>query len=168
MDGAPVRVVRSDRRRKTTSARIIDGTIEVRIPAFLSAEQELEVVADLVRRVDRARSAAAGVDLTARAAELSARYALPDAEDVRWVTNQSKRWGSCTPSSRKIRISTRLQRVPEYVLDAVLVHELAHLAVPDHGPAFIDLERRYELWDRAEGFLEAMSLGCAADRYLSD
>jgi hypothetical protein len=39
----------------------------------------------------------------------------------------------------------------------VLIHELAHLEVADHGPRFQALVRRYELAERAEGYLIAMS-----------
>ncbi len=47
--------------------------------------------------------------------------------------------------------------MPEWVLDWVLVHELAHLAVPDHGDRFKALVSRYELGERAEGYLIAKS-----------
>ena len=49
---------------------------------------------------------------------------------VRWVTNQNGRWGSCTPADRTIRISHRIQDMPDWVIDYVLLHELAHLVVP--------------------------------------
>ena len=65
-------------------------------------------------------------------------------------------------------MSWRLQRVPLWVLDAVLVHELAHLVVSDHGPAFRAVEDRYPLRERADGFLEAMGLGLALDCYTAD
>ena len=52
---------------------------------------------------------------------------------VRWVTNQNGRWGSCTPADRTIRISHRIQDMPDWVIDYVLLHELAHLIVPSHN-----------------------------------
>jgi len=48
---------------------------------------------------------------------------------VRWVDNQRSRWGSCTPADRTIRLSRRLQDMPAWVIDYVLVHELVHLHV---------------------------------------
>ena len=42
---------------------------------------------------------------------------------------------------------------PGYVVSAVLVHELAHLRYPDHGPEFQALIRRFPDHDRAEAFL---------------
>ena len=62
---------------------------------------------------------------------------------IRWATNQTKRWGSCTLATREIRISSRLRVAPPWVLDAVIVHELAHLLEPGHSPRFRELESRY-------------------------
>lgn len=70
-----------------------------------------------------------------------------------------KRWGSCTPSQGRIRISERLADVPPWVLDYVLVHELAHLEVPGHGTEFQQLVHRYELTERATGYLIALDEG---------
>lgn len=76
-------------------------------------------------------------ELTERAERLSEQYFSSRARprSVRWVTNQNTRWGSCTPAEGSIRLSHRLQGMPEYVVDYVLLHELAHLLVPGHGPA---------------------------------
>ena len=46
------------------------------------------------------------------------------------------RWGSCTIRSRRIRIALAMARLPEELLEYVVVHELAHLIVPGHGAAF--------------------------------
>jgi hypothetical protein len=64
------------------------------------------------------------------------------------------RWGSCTPANRTIRISSRLKQMPEWVLDYVLVHELAHLLVAAHDASFWALVDRYERTERARGYLE--------------
>lgn len=167
-DVPAVRVIRSSRRTKTSSARLVGGIVEVRIPAWLSAGQEAEIVADLVARVHRARDLTVGSDLAERAQALAKRFGLPTPADIRWSTRQQKRWGSCTPERGTVRISSRLRQVPAYVLDAVIVHELAHLVEPNHGPAFKELESRFPKRDRADGFLEAMGLGCADGLYVSD
>jgi hypothetical protein len=74
---------------------------------------------------------------------------------VVWSGRQQRRWGSCTSSDGSIRLSNRLASYPSWVLDYVLVHELAHLVHADHGPAFQALVARYPLAERATGFLIA-------------
>ena len=76
---------------------------------------------------------------------------------IRWVTNQEHRWGSCTPSSGVIRISHRLAEVPPFVLDYVIVHELAHLVEANHGSRFWALAERFPRSERARGYLMALA-----------
>lgn len=152
-----VEVIRSSRRRKTVQARQVGGVLRVSIPATMSEADEARHVADMVRRMER-RSVSSGVDLTARAAALAASHRLPRPASIRWVDNQEWRWGSCTPSEGAIRISSRLAAEPGWVLDYVIVHELAHLLVPGHGPDFWALVDRYPRAERARGFLMARGL----------
>ena len=114
-------------------------------------------VAEMVRRMER-RIGVNGVDLAKRAEQLALRYRLPMPASIRWVDNQEWRWGSCTPADGAIRISSRLGREPGWVLDYVIVHELAHLEVPRHGPAFWAIVNRYAKTERARGFLMARGL----------
>jgi predicted metal-dependent hydrolase len=101
-------------------------------------------------------------ELLARARRLTSRY-LPDhaarvvPTSVRWVTNQNGRWGSCTPDDGTIRISHRIQEMPDWVIDYVLLHELAHLIVPSHNARFWALVDRYPKSERAQGYLEGIS-----------
>lgn len=152
-----VEVVRSAKRRKSVSARIVDGRIVVRMPASMSKAQEAEYVSTLVARLERQHSAGR-VDLARRAGELARRYDLPEASSIRWVSNQARRWGSCTPSTGEIRISDRIAAFPEWVVDAVIVHELAHLVHLHHTPEFWALVNRYPKAERAYGFLIAKQL----------
>ncbi|MEV4615446.1 M48 family metallopeptidase [Kitasatospora sp. NPDC049258] len=156
-----VEVRRSARRSRTVSAyREGDRTI-VLIPARMSHAEEQRWVAQMLDRLaaQESRRALGDDALEARARELSRAYldgrAVPG--QVRWVTNQNSRWGSCTPSERTIRLSHRLQGMPEYVIDYVLLHELAHLLVPDHGPRFWALLESYPRTERARGYLEGVA-----------
>ncbi len=57
-----------------------------------------------------------------------------------------------------MRVSSRLAAHPAWVLDYVLVHELAHLLVASHGPEHDALVDRYPYAERARGFLIALDL----------
>jgi predicted metal-dependent hydrolase len=155
-----VEVRRSRRRTRTVSAYREGDRVVVLIPARLSSSEEQEWVATMVARVGRAERRRRPDDeaLAARASLLSARYldGKASASSVRWVTNQHSRWGSCTPLDRTIRLSTRLRGMPSYVVDYVLVHEMAHLLVAGHGEDFWFWANRFELTERARGFLEGV------------
>jgi predicted metal-dependent hydrolase len=152
-----VEVVRSKKRRKTISARQVGGVLRVSIPATMTRAEEEHWVGEMVRRMER-RSHAGEVDLARRVAVLAPRYGLPLPASIRWVGNQVARWGSCSTQDRTIRISDRLAGYPLWVLDYVLVHELAHLLEPSHNARFAELVGRYPKAERAIGYLMAKGL----------
>ena len=153
----------STRRRKSIAAHWEGETIVVVVPHRLpKRDQRLyadELAAKLIAERDRTRPTDAA--LTARAAALSSQYldgrAVP--ASVSWSSRQHNQWGSCTAADRTIRMSDRLKGVPEWVLDAVLVHELAHLLHCDHGPEFQSLVDRFPRMGDADLFLEGLALG---------
>jgi predicted metal-dependent hydrolase len=156
-----VEVRRSTRRRKTVSAYRDGDLIVVMVPARMSRAEERHWVEVMTKRLAErdARHQRSDTELLERARELSRRHLGGRARpaSVRWVDNQRSRWGSCTIEDRTIRLSTRLQGMPEYVGDYVLLHELAHLVVPDHGPRFWALLESYPKTERARGFLDGWS-----------
>jgi hypothetical protein len=141
-----------------------DRTV-VLIPARMSAAEEQRWVAVMLEKLaaQESRRMPGDDELAARAERLSEQYLLGRAapDTVRWVTNQNSRWGSCTPAEGSIRLSHRLRGMPEYVIDYVLMHELAHLLVPGHGPRFWKLLESYPRTERARGYLEGVD---AVDR----
>ncbi|MEU7021983.1 M48 family metallopeptidase [Streptomyces sp. NPDC046203] len=156
-----VEVRRSSRRRRTVSAyREGDRTI-VLIPARMSEAEERRWVTVMLDKLAarESKSVLGDRELAERAGRLSDQYFGGRARpaSVRWVTNQNTRWGSCTPSEGSIRLSHRLQGMPEYVVDYVLCHELAHLLVPGHGPDFWRLLDSYPRTERARGYLEGVA-----------
>jgi predicted metal-dependent hydrolase len=166
-DGSTVEVIRSARRRRTISAyRDGDRTV-VLLPARTTAADEVRWVDAMVARLAKqdARRKPSDDGLAARAAGLSARHLDGRARpaSVRWVGNMASRWGSCTPADRTIRISDRLRGAPLWVLDYVLVHELAHLRVPDHSPAFWELVSAYPRAELARGYLLGLSASSDGD-----
>jgi predicted metal-dependent hydrolase len=154
MTDFPIEIVRSQRRTKTAQARLSDGRIRVMVPANLPPEEEQRVVAELSSRIVR-KQTSTQIDLESRARQLAAKYSLPTPQSISWSNRQNTRWGSCTPAAGRIRISTRLTSMPAWVLDSVIVHELAHLKETGHGIRFHELTSRYELTERARGYLMA-------------
>ena len=152
-----IEVRRSKRRRRTVSAYRDGERIVVLIPASFSAADEEEWVRTMVRRIEKteARSLLTDADLRERALALSDLYlgGLATPESVRWVSNQNTRWGSCTPSDGSMRLSERLQTMPVWVLDYVLVHELAHFLEPGHDTRFWAWVEHYPHAEKAKGYL---------------
>ncbi len=158
----PVEVVRSDRRRKTVSAELKNGVLVVRAPAAMNDEELAPIIERLQTRLENQvqKAQLSDKDLAQRAQLLNKRYfnGRLHWRSIRFVTNQNKRFGSCTPSQGTIRLSHRLAKMPDWVLDYVLVHELAHLQEANHGPRFWKLVNRYPLTERARGYLMAVGL----------
>src|SRR3954453_16524128 len=159
-----VEVRRSQRRRRTVSASRDGERVVVLIPDRFSRAEETEWVERMLARLAarEERIQRSDNELEARARRLTGRYLADHAHritpaSVRWVTNQNGRWGSCTPDDGTIRISHRIQEMPEWVIGYVLLHELAHLVVPSHSPRFWDLVARYPRSERARGYLEGIS-----------
>ncbi|MEO5609794.1 MAG: M48 family metallopeptidase [Ornithinibacter sp.] len=161
MSTPDIEVRRSGRRRRTVSAYRDGQRTVVLIPASFSAVEEADWVAQMLVRLDASerRRDIDDAGLAARATRLSGSYLGGHARprSVRWVSTMTKRWGSCTPAEGTIRVSDRLREVPDHVLDYVLLHELAHLLVAGHGPAFWRLLASYPHLDRARGFLDGVA-----------
>jgi len=164
-DGPTLRITRSARRQKTVSARLVEGgaVLEILAPAAMTDAALAPIIDNLRARVLRHAEAAKTADdeaLARRARELNRLYfnnRLRWAE-IRYVTNQQHRYGSCTPATQTIRISHRMAAVPAWVRDYVIVHELAHLLEANHGARFWKLVNRYPKTERARGYLIALGL----------
>lgn len=162
-DGTEVDVVRSTRRKRSVSAYREGGRTIVMAPERMSVRELTQAAAELhARLISReAKRRPSDEALLARCEQLAAQWLggkeLPDS--VRWVTNMKARWASCTPADRAIRVSVRLRDAPPYVLDYVLIHELAHLLVPGHGRDFWELVEPYPATERARAWLDGFSAG---------
>ena len=161
-DRPEVEIRASARRKKTGTAHWSGSRIVVQIPARLRGRERVAFVDDLVVRLltQRPQSSAGDATLEERAVVLAEMYndgVLPSS--VRWVNNQQARWASCSPASREIRVSSRLRQCPEWVIDAVLVHELAHLQEADHSTQFYAIADRHPRQVDSALFLEGYALG---------
>jgi predicted metal-dependent hydrolase len=160
-----VDVVRNARRRRTYKWSLADGRVRLELPTGLRAAEEARIVAEVGQRAERRLARAtrpSDQKLLSRGRDLAHRH-MPQAasrlRSVAWSDHQARRWGSCSAESGAIRLSSRLHGMPDYVLEAVLVHELAHLLESNHSPRFHALADSYPFAERARGFLEAVDRG---------
>lgn len=164
-DDPEIEIRRSARRRRTITAYRESGRIVVLLPQRLSHAEEQRVVPQMVAKVlakeHRSRAPGGDAELEQRAADLSGRYlaeaGAPKPRSVRWVSNQHSRWASCTPDNATIRLSERLRPMPAWVVDYVLLHELAHLLEREHNARFWSLVNALPDAERAKGYLTGWS-----------
>jgi predicted metal-dependent hydrolase len=156
-----VKIIRNRRRKRTVEARLEAGVLVVQAPATISDAELAPIVEKLKAKVEKKlrRQQPSDEALEARARELNRRYfdGKLTWRSIRYVANQVKRFGSCSPSYGTLRISRR-EHMPAWVRDYIIVHELAHLAEPNHSRAFWDLVNRYPKSERARGYLIAVGL----------
>ncbi|MBB3667787.1 SprT-like domain-containing protein [Garicola koreensis] len=161
VDDEAVIVIRSAKRRRTVTGDLVAGQLRLRVPMRLGrADVEAHARAFRKRLVGRSgHSAASDEQLLTRAQELAVQYFEGSVQprSVSWSSRQLKRWGSTTSTTGSIRLSARLQNMPGWVVDSVLVHELAHLIEPDHGERFQQLVARYRRTAEADAFLAGVS-----------
>ena len=161
-------IIRSARRKSTVSARLEGDTLIVHAPAGMSDAKLRPIIEHLSERLEKRRTRRelnASKSLVQRAQELNKTYFKGRLQiaSIEYVTNQNRRFGSCSPRQHAIRISHRLAAVPSWVRDYVLIHELAHLVHANHGKRFWAIVNTYPLAERARGYLMAMGLEEASD-----
>src|SRR5213082_3575138 len=144
----PVRIISSRKRRRTVTARMRAGVLELLVPAGMPHLERQHWAEVMTRRHER---------LEERSRRLNQRHF---GGLLRWrsigFADMERLWGSCTFTDGAIRSARRAASLPDWVLDHLLVHELAHLVHSDHGPEFHELENRYPLTERAKGYLMAL------------
>lgn len=158
----PVEVIRSKKRRKTVGAQLKNGVLVVRAPATMRDAELAPIIENFQKRMAKKMRPVPQTDeeLEKRARQLNREFFNGRLrwQSIRYVTNQNKRFGSCTPARGTIRLSDRLATMPKWVRDYVIVHELAHLEQANHGPKFWALVNKYPLTERARGYLMAIGL----------
>lgn len=155
-----LRVVR--KRVKNVNARLVGDELRISAPPEVPRGELDLLIAKLARRLVR-RARADQVNRDGAILELARRVAgrfepPPAVADVRFATTQLARWGSYSSRTGIVRLHAALREMPEWVLAAVLAHELAHGVHPDHSPAFWRLLRAVcPDTDRAQAFLAGVS-----------
>lgn len=71
--------------------------------------------------------------LPGRLAELAARYGFQYGKVG--IRNNKRNWGSCS-GRNNISLNLQLMKLPDYLIDYVLLHELVHTKIKNHGPLF--------------------------------
>lgn len=70
------------------------------------------------------------------------------------------RWGSCMKTTGRISLSLYLLLLPEWCIEHVVVHEMAHLIVPNHSPEFYAvMDRFFPRWKEARTYTRRMVRG---------
>lgn len=112
--------------------RVGNGVIQIFIPERVNHEQPKvqEFIKNTLIDVMRWE---AKIYLPKRLKELAEKHGFRY-ENVS-IKNASTRWGSCS-SVNNINLNLHLMRVPEHLIDYVLLHELAHTVVKNHGDKF--------------------------------
>jgi predicted metal-dependent hydrolase len=155
----PVRIITSPKRRRTVAARLRSGVLELLVPATMPIAERQHWAEVMSKRLERRAERRKATDqrLEERAERLNERHF--DGR-LTWTSigfaEMDHQWGSCSFTDGAIRIARRAAELPEWVLDYLLVHELAHLVHSDHGREFHALEDRYPLTERAKGYLLAL------------
>ena len=160
-----VEISRDRRLQKSVRWQVKQDTIQVRAPLHISSSDLDRMVDDIVERVRKQRARARHQNddaLEQRARTLNKKHFDGELRwhTIRWVSNMARRLGSCTDGGATdgdIRISDRIKQWPDYVVDYVIAHELAHRKYPNHSADFWDYLSRYPHTERARGFIDGVA-----------
>jgi len=162
-----VKIIRSSRRKKTVSAKEIGGVIHLYLPARFSDKQETKYIQwaqkyfESRERKKELREKNADKQVKQLAQKFNREYFEGKLcwKEIKYSTRQnSGMFGNCNIADKTIRLSDRLLKMPKFVHDYVLIHELAHLKVPGHGPDFWTIVNKYPRTERARGYLIAIGM----------
>lgn len=159
MSWETIEIIRSEKRKKTVQAKIVDDTLRIYLPSGLSKKEESKWIQKMKTQIEkkqRKHQLNNTNDLQKRAERINNQYFDGDLSfSIQFVTNQTTKHGSCTPSSKRIRIADEIADYPAYVQDYLIMHELTHLIYPNHSKAFWEKVNEYPYVERAKGFLHA-------------
>ncbi len=104
--------------------------LENHLPRIRKMEAELTARA---ARTPAIEPAAAAARLLARLQRLADQHGF--AYNRVTIRNQRSRWGSCS-AANNISLNIKLAALPANLVDYVLLHELLHTRIKNHGPLF--------------------------------
>lgn len=155
-----VKIIRSRRRKRTVSARLVKDLLLVNAPFLLSQGRLDNIIADFKLKFERKRfkdDLDIKQNLLGIAARLNKEYFGNKLKlsSIEYATEQNCKFGCCNYRSANIRISHKVGFMPAWVRDYVIMHEMAHLIEPNHSKVFWSIVSRYKLAERARGYLMA-------------
>ena len=163
MNPSAVKILRSTRRKRTIQARQVNGELFIYLPSGMSASEEKKWIDRMTIKFEQQqrRKEMNSDDVLSKRAQMLNKKFFDGmlVFSIRFVTNQRTRFGSCTSVDRSIRISERVMKMPRWVQDYVILHELAHLVYPDHSRSFWSKVNQYTYAERAKGYLIAVGMG---------
>jgi len=162
MNQENVKIIHSTKRKKTIQAKMVDGTLWIYLPNGMKKEEEQKWIKEMKNRFmrqKRKQKLNSNGLLQKRAQQINKQYFNGALEfSMKYVTNQTSKFGSCTPRTRMIRISDRVADMPRWVQDYVIIHELTHLIHPNHSRKFWETVNQYKYAERAKGYLIAIGM----------
>lgn len=114
------------------SNRVGNGVIQILLPEKVNHEQP-KVQEFIKKTIIDVMRWEAKIYLPKRLKELADKHGF-QYQNVT-IKNASTRWGSCS-STNNINLNLHLMRVPEHLIDYVIMHELVHTVVKNHGEKF--------------------------------
>jgi predicted metal-dependent hydrolase len=153
-----VEIIRSKKRKNTIQAKIVNEKLYIFLPSNMPDIEEKKWIQKMIKWKENKKELNNNL-LQKRAKELNKTYFNNSLDfNIKFVTNQKKRFGSCSNSTKSIRISDRLAKAPKWVLDYVIIHELAHLVYPNHKKKFWEIVNKFKYTERAKGYLIALGM----------
>jgi predicted metal-dependent hydrolase len=156
-----VEIIRSKRRKNTVQAKFVNEKLCIYLPGDMKESEEKKWIEKMIKWSHHHKRKKQFDDdtLLKRAQELNKMYFDGSLDfSIKFVTNQNTRFGSCTSATKSIRISDRLAKMPRWVQDYVIIHELAHILHPNHTKRFWEKVNQYKYAERAKGYLIAVGM----------
>lgn len=146
----PVDVTHSPTAR-SVRATLADAGVRVVVPQAVAADPDA-LREGMGRALDRLRKSEVERVLPP---VIQAVEAEVGAHASSWTVRKMRsRWGSCTPATRSIRLSSLLAEYPRECLAYVATHECCHLLEPSHNARFHALmDAHYPGWRKVRALL---------------
>lgn len=157
-----IQIKRSKRRKNTVEAKFVQDKLVIYLPYGMGESDEKKWIDKMTRwgnNHKKRKEFNNDSQLLDRSQKLNKKYFNGDLDfSIKFVENQKTKFGSCTIKTKSIRISDRLAKMPQWVQDYVIIHELAHILYPNHSQKFWEKVNQYKYAERARGYLIAVGI----------